>query len=122
MLYVNIYDICRAFEIYATKILNDEIPNGNNSLAHIVNVYYHEPTTIIELAETVKKAIVESTNGKVQPEIEIVDTNLPPLFTQEDRTQIKVDLKKARELLGLENLKSPKESILELVELLAHEN
>lgn len=122
MLYVNIYDICRAFEIYSNKILNNEIQKGNNSLAHIVNVYYPEPTTIIELAEIVKKSILESTNGKVQPEIEIVDTSIPPLFTQKDRTQIKLDLNKAQELLGLENLKSPKESILELVESFSHEN
>jgi len=38
MLYVNIGDICQAFEIYAKKILSNEIVKSDNSLAHIVNV------------------------------------------------------------------------------------
>lgn len=117
MLYVNIGDICRAFEAYAKKILDNEIQKSGNSLAHIVNVYYPAPITILELAEIVKESIAECTSGKVRPKIEIVDNGIPPVFTEEDKNRIKVDLRKAKKLLGLEKLKSPRESIREIVNL-----
>lgn len=117
MLYVNIGDICRAFEAYATKILDDEMQKSGNSLAHIVNVYYPQPITILELAEIVRDSVAKFTDEKMKPEIKITDTGSPILFTEEDKNQIRVDLKKAREFLGLEKLKSPKESIQEIVEL-----
>ena len=115
MLYANIGDICRAFEAYAKKILDNEIEKSGNSLAHIVNVYYPEPITILELAEIVKESIVECTSGKVRPKIEIVDKGIPPLFNEEDKYQIGVNLEKAKLLLGLEKLKNPKESVTEIV-------
>lgn len=122
MLYINIGDICRAFEAYAKKILDNEIEKSGNSLAHIVNVYYPEPVTILELAEIVRESIIECTSGKVRPKIEIVDKNIPPIFAEEDKNLIGVDLKKAKKLLGLEKLKSPRESIREIVKLRALKN
>jgi UDP-glucose 4-epimerase len=115
MLYANISDICRAFEAYAEKILNNKIDKSGNSLAHIVNVYYLKPVTILELAEIVRESIVECTGGKVRPKIEIVDSGIPPLFMEEDKNWIKVDISKAKRLLGLEKLKSPRESVREIV-------
>lgn len=117
MLYANIRDICRAFEAYSNKILDGEIEKSSNSLAHIVNVYYPEPITILELAEIVRKSIVECTGGKVMPEIEIVDDGIPPLFAKEDINRIRVDLSKAKKLLGLEKLRSPEESLTEIIKL-----
>jgi len=117
MLYVNIEDICQAFEAYANRILKNKIEKSGNSLAHIVNVYYPEPITILEIAETVKASIIECTGGKVRPKIQIVDKNIPPLFAEEDKNRIRVDLKKAKKFLGLDKLKSPRESIREIVEL-----
>jgi len=122
MLYANIGDICRAFEAYAKKILDNEIEKSGNSLSHIVNVYHPKPITILELAEIVKESIIECTGGKVRPKIEIVDNGVPPLFTKEDKNRIKVNLKKAKEFLGLEKLKSPRESIREIVKLRAYRN
>lgn len=122
MLYVDIEDACQAFETYAKKILSDEIVKSNNSLTHIVNVYYPEPITILELAEIVKESIIECTSGKVRPKIEIVDNGIPPLFTEEDKNRIKVDVNKAKKFLGLEKLKSPKESIREILKLRTHGN
>ena len=58
----------------------------------------------------------------MRPKIEIVDNGIPPLFTEEDKNRIKVDLSKAKKLLGLEKLKSPKESIREIVKLRTHGN
>ena len=117
MLYANIGDISRAFETYAKKILANEIEKSDNSLAHIVNVYYPEPITILELAEIVKESIIECTSGKVMPKIEILDKGIPPLFNGEGKYRIKVNVEKARLLLGLEKLKSPKESVTEIVKL-----
>jgi UDP-glucose 4-epimerase len=117
MLYANIGDICRAFEAYAKKILDHEIEKSSNSLAHIVNVYYPEPITILEIAEIVKESVIECTSRKVMPKIEIVDNGIPSLFTEEDKNRIKVDINKAKKLLGLEKLKSPRESIREIVKL-----
>ena len=117
MLYANIDDICRAFEAYAKKILNDKMEKNGNSLAHIVNVYYPKPITILELAEIVKESIIECTSGKVMPKIEILDKGIPPLFNEEDKYRIKVNVEKARLFLGLEKLKSPKKSVAEIVKL-----
>jgi len=111
MLYVDIRDVCRAFESFANKILNGEVAIENNSLHHIVNVVYPEPVTIIELAEMVKAAITQLTDGKVCPQIEIVDKGSPSLFSQCDKNKFKVDVDKAVKYLGLKRFISPEESI-----------
>jgi nucleoside-diphosphate-sugar epimerase len=103
-------------------ILNNDLVKTQNSLDHIVNVYYPDPVTILELAEIVRESIIECTSGKVRPKIEIADNGIPPLFTEEDKNRIKVDVNKAKKLLGLEKLKSPKESIREILKLRTHRN
>jgi UDP-glucose 4-epimerase len=115
MLYVDISDVCKAFERFSLKILNGEIKKESDSLAHIVNVYYPEPITILELAEIVQKAIIKHTNGTVSPKIEIVDTGQKTLFNEDDKKQIKVDIAKAVNLLGINQLRSPQESIEEII-------
>jgi len=115
MLYVDISDVCKAFRNFAFKILNDSLEKGGSSLRHIVNVYYPDPVTILELAEMVRTSIIENTNGKINPKVEIVDTNPPILFSEEDKNQIKVDVSKAMNFLQLGKLKNPKESIEEVV-------
>jgi len=115
MLYINIDDICRAFKAYAKKILNDEIEKNDNSLTHIVNVCYPEPITILELAEIVKETIIEYTSGKLRPKIEIVDKGIPSFFVKNEKSQIKVDITRAKNLLKLDKLKSPEESIREII-------
>lgn len=57
--------------------MNGEVAIENNSLCHMVNVVYPEPVTIIELAEMVKATVTELTNGKVSPQIEVVDKGSP---------------------------------------------
>jgi len=115
MLYVDIEDVCRAFESFAIKILNGEVEKGGNSLLHIVNVYYPSPITILELAKIVQKTVMKLTNNAIQPRIEIIDTRQKPLFKEEDKDKIKVNIRKAVEFLGLSRLKSPEESIEEIV-------
>ena len=115
MLYVDIGDVCLAYEKFATKIMNGEIEKEGNSLLHIVNVYYPIPITILELAEIVQKTVMKLTNNAIQPRIEIVDTGQKPLFREDDKNRIKVNIKKAIDFLGLRRLKSPEESIEEIV-------
>jgi UDP-glucose 4-epimerase len=115
MLYVDVNDVCNAYEIFAQKILNGQCSKGGSSLAHIVNVYYPRPITIFELAEIIRKIIVECTNGRVNPEVKVVDKGLPVMFDEDDKNKIKVDIEKARSFLGLARLHSPEETLTEMI-------
>jgi len=115
MFYVDIEDICYAYESFVKKILEGEIKKENNSLAHIINVYYPNPITILELAEIIQKTVIKLTNNAIQPKIEIVDTGERPLFTKDDKYRIKVDIKKAISFLGISKFKSPEESINDII-------
>ena len=115
MLYVDINDICKAYEVYASKILNDECERNGNSLTHVVNVYYARPITILDLAEIVRDLVIECTEGNVKPEVKILDKGVPALFREDDKNRITVSVDKARKLLGLEKLKSPRDSIKRIV-------
>jgi UDP-glucose 4-epimerase len=115
MLYVDIDDICKAYEIFARKILAGNLKKEGNSVAHIFNVYYPEPITIIQLAEITKEIITKESKGKIKAEINIVDTGQPSVFGEEDKNQIRVDANKALKFLEIERLKSPKESMERLV-------
>jgi len=115
MLYVDIEDACKAYERFARRILNEEFEKTGNSLSHIVNVYYPEPITIMELAEIVREAIIKCTGGKVKPPIEIIDQGKPLLYNKEGKGRIRVDVTKAQKMLGLEKLTSPRESIEKII-------
>ena len=115
MLYVDINDICKAYEKFAKKILDGKLEKTANSLSHIVNVYYTTPITILELAQIVRDTVTKLTNGKIRPSIKIVDNGLPMLFQEEDKYRLKIDLTKAKQLLDLERLDSPADSIQRIV-------
>jgi UDP-glucose 4-epimerase len=115
MLYVDIEDVCQAYERFALKILNGEVEKGGNSLTRIVNVYYPNPITILELAQIIQKTVMKLTNNAIQPRIEIIDTGQKPLFREDDKNRIRINIKKAINFLGLSRLKSPEESIEEIV-------
>jgi UDP-glucose 4-epimerase len=115
MLYVGIEDVCRAFEALALKILNSESVKTENSLAHIVNIYYPKPINILQLAEIVKNAVIECSQGKIMPRIEIVDNNLPLLFEEKDIEKLEVNISKADSYLGIRALKSPQELIHQII-------
>ena len=115
MLYVDIEDVCRAFEVYSEKILKNEIPEEENSLAHVVNLCYPEPITILELANTIRDTIVKLSGNKIVPKIEIVDTGALELFTVENKHSIRVDIRRAAELLGLKKMNPPRKSVERIV-------
>ncbi|MEM2842204.1 MAG: hypothetical protein QW201_02765, partial [Thermoproteota archaeon] len=86
-----------------------------NSIEHVINIYYPKPITILELAEIVQMAIIKQSRGKIKPKIEIVDTGQSLLFTEDDVKMIKVDVSKVKNLLGISELKSPEETINEII-------
>lgn len=116
MLYVDIRDVCRAFEVYAEKIVSGEIEKSDNSLDHIFNLVYPEPITIYDLAITVKELIRELTGGRIDPPVEIIDKGLPSKYEKEDAKNINVDLSRVRKILGIEKLISPRESLRFIIE------
>jgi nucleoside-diphosphate-sugar epimerase len=115
MLYVDVRDICKAYETYASNILNGSFRKSDNSVAHIINVYYPQPITILDLAEITKRVITKCTDGQIKPKVEILDKGIAPLFKEEDIKRIKVDIGKARSLLGVKRLRSPEESLTEII-------
>jgi len=115
MFYVDINDVCEAFRSFACKILNDEVEKSGDGLAHVFNLAYPRPVTILELAKIVRDAMVRQTGGEIRPEIEIVDKDLPSLYKVEGEEDITADMEKAKHFLGLERMTSPKESIERIV-------
>lgn len=120
MLYVDVNDVCKAYESYVKKILNGEICNAGSSLAHIVNLCWPEPITVLELATLVKDSIIKHSEGRLEPEIEIIDFGKPSLFTVEDKKLIKVNSEKMKGFLGLNHLVSPSESVEKIVKARIH--
>jgi nucleoside-diphosphate-sugar epimerase len=115
MLYVDINDVCKAFEAYASKILRGEIGKEDSGLAHIVNLCWPKPITIIELAHIIRDAIIQLTDEKMRPAIEIVDKGQPLLFKAADKERMKVDITKVRRLLGMKRLEDPKVPIRRII-------
>lgn len=114
MLYVAIDDVCEIFRLlidnFTQRDKGDEASND-----HIFNLFYHEPITVLELAETVKEAIILHTKGIVVPKLEIVDTGLPSLFDEDEKRTLSVDISDTLDFFGINELKSPKETISEIV-------
>ena len=115
MLYVDSGDVCKAFEIYAKKILNNEIEDRRKSLAHIVNFAWSKPITILELAEIVRDAVTRCSCGETVPAIEIVDKGLPDIYQGSVNKPVTLSLGRASKLLEIKSLTDPKGSIESLV-------
>jgi len=115
MLYLAIDDLCRVFHTYIDKIVSGELVSSD-SKGDIYNLFHPKPITILELAETVKEAIIKHTKGRIVPEIEIVDKNLPILFGPDEKYELSVDISKTLGFFGIEGLKSPREIIFDIVD------
>ena len=115
MLYVDVNDVCRAFEAYVERILNGEIQKGKDNPPSIVNLCWPYPVTIIELAQLVKEVTIDLTKGRVRPKIEIIDKKLPMLHSSGDAKNVRVDISRVEKFLGLKKLTNPKESIRNII-------
>jgi nucleoside-diphosphate-sugar epimerase len=111
MLFVDIEDVCKAYEVVVDRVLEGGLRGANN----VFNIVYPEPITVIELAEYIKQIVYEETNGRINPPIEIVDKGLPSAFTLEDKHRFQVKIDRVRDVLGLNRLKNPIESLKVLI-------
>lgn len=114
MLYVAINDVCKVFQLYIEKIIKGRLPTEPPDTG-IYNLFYPKPITILDLAQIIKEAITQQTQGKVTPAIEIVDKRLPVLFSPNERETLNVDIRKTKNFFGIKKLKSPKDTIFEIV-------
>jgi nucleoside-diphosphate-sugar epimerase len=115
MLYVDVKDVSACFLAYSEKILSGEITNDTNSLNHVVNLYWPEPITILELAEIIGKIIERASQGKVKPTINLVDNGQPPLFEPEAKLRINANIEKLSQLLNFKGLTEPYKSMERLI-------
>jgi UDP-glucose 4-epimerase len=111
MLFVDVEDVCKAYEVVVGRVLEGGLRDVNN----VFNVVYPEPVTVIELAEYVKQIVYEETGGKINPSIEVVDKGLPSAFTPQDKHRFQVKIDRVRDVLGLNHLKNPIESLRTLI-------
>jgi UDP-glucose 4-epimerase len=111
MLFVDVEDVCKAYEVVVDKILEGGLRGANN----VFNIVYPEPVTVRELAEYIKQIVYEETGGKINPPIEVVDKGLPSAFTPEDKHGFQVKIDRVRDALDLKYLKNPIESLRTLI-------
>jgi nucleoside-diphosphate-sugar epimerase len=111
MLFVDVDDVCKAYEVVVGKVLE----GGSRGVNNVFNIVYPEPVTVIELAEYVKQIVYEETEGRINPSIEVVDKGLPSTFTPEDKHRFQVKIDRIRELLSGYVLKHPKETLRKIV-------
>jgi UDP-glucose 4-epimerase len=115
MLYVHVNDVCRAFESYAQKIFDGKFNKTDETMTEIVNVYYPQPVTILEMAKMVKDTVANVSKGRITPRLKIVRTKQPRVFTSSDKRLMRVDTSKAREFLEIKSFLSPHQAIQEIV-------
>ena len=63
MLYVDLGDVARAFSAYAERILDGEVEKEGGSLRRVLNLFYPEPFTVLEIAEIVRDVVREVSGG-----------------------------------------------------------
>lgn len=114
MLYVAINDVCKTFQLYIDKLIKGHISTEPPD-TDIYNLFYPKPITILELAQIIKEAITQRTKGKTTPNIEIIDKSLPTLFSANEKETLNVDIRKTKKFFEIKKLKSPKETIYEIV-------
>ena len=116
MLFTYVGDACRAYEAFVRKVLDGSLAGAGGSLAKVVNVCYPEPLTILDLAFLIQSLVTKLSGGRLRPRIQMVDKGLPSLFSPDDKLKIRVDVSRARGLLGLGQLTSPRKALRRIIE------
>jgi nucleoside-diphosphate-sugar epimerase len=106
MLYVDVQDVCLAFEHMATRIIN-----GRQEAANVVNLVWPTPMTIIDLARIVQKELLKITHGQIKARIQVIDKRVKPTYSPTDKKRFTVDVSRALDLIGSKGLTSPQQSI-----------
>lgn len=115
MLYIDINDVCEAYAKFAKRILIGEIHKEEDALAHVVNLCWNDPLTIMDLAQMVKEEITQLTGGRTRPRIDIIDTGQTVLYDESDKLKLRVDNRKIQSFLGMEKLTSPRDSLRRII-------
>lgn len=120
MFYVDLEDVMKAYVAVAEKIVGNElkkpgVKKSGSSIEHVINVYYPEPTTILELAEIIKDSITKHSSGKILPKVEVVETKGDAIYAEKEKISPTANVDKALRLLNLKRLKRPRASIDQLV-------
>lgn len=115
MFYVDINDVCEAFQSFAWKILNDEVEERRENSAHVFNLAYPRPITIVDLATIVRDAVIEQSSGEIKPEIRILDKGLPSLYEVSGKENTAVGIERTKSFFGLRKITSPEEAIERIV-------
>ncbi len=109
LIYVDIEDVCRAFESYVSIALR----RGKEEVPVAADVCWPESITVLELANLVKDLVVELSGGEISPVVEVVGDEA--LLRGRKPERVWVDVSVARDVLGLEKLISPRESLKRLI-------
>ena len=110
MLYASIDDICTATKNFVNLIIEQK-KTSKNSIEHIMNVAYPHPISILDLAHIISNSVSKQTNGKIKPEISIVDQGLDEVGSLTDKDNIELDVSKVQKILNMKKLTSPQEQI-----------
>ncbi|MGY5146772.1 MAG: NAD-dependent epimerase/dehydratase family protein [Candidatus Nitrosopumilus sp. bin_7KS] len=114
MFYVSVNDVCITIEKFIDYILNHK-SNSTSSIDHIMNVAYPKPISILDLAEIVQEIVKRLSNGKINPEISIVDKSIPEVGNPDDKNKIDLDISKIKNYFDIDSLQTPKNAIEELI-------
>ena len=114
MFYVSVNDICRTIEKFIDYIINKN-PQTTNSIDHIINVAYPDPISILDLAKIVQESVQKLSNGKINPEISIIDKSIPEIGNPDDKNKIHLDITKIKNYFDINSIQKPKDVIDELI-------
>jgi UDP-glucose 4-epimerase len=115
ILYVDINDVCLAYENFAKKIIEESCIKKNNSLDHVYNLFWPKPINVYDMAVLIQNSISKVSKRRIQPEIVITNTNQSTSYHEDDKKLMKVNISKALNEFNIKKLKSPKESIEAIV-------
>ena len=116
MFYVSVDDVCHAIENYIHFIIDKNF-QSKDSIDHIMNLAYPDPISILDLATFVQESVQKHSNGKISPEISIIDKSIPEIGNLDDKNKLHLDISKINHFLGINSLKKPKDVIDELVKI-----
>jgi len=113
MLYIDIDDVCNAFESFTAAVLRRK---PTQSPLTVVNLAYPRPVTILELARIVRKKLIRLTHQRIVPKINVIDKHLKPLYGPKDARAFRLDVSSAQRFLGLKKLASPEQTIERIIQ------
>jgi len=117
MFYVDVHDVCLAFESYARKLLDGGVLKQTEGAAHIVNVFWREAITILELGYLTRDTIARLTEGRVNPRVEIqgIEQPVPPQVVDAEK-QVTIDTRRIQGFLGITDLTDPRKTLERIIQ------